>query len=79
MDLLRELKVDDKRRLLVLNKMDLVPPDGTDGARRLMDEVTVIDPLGKMVPVSARTGQGLDELKTEVDALLAGTARRSDG
>jgi len=79
MDLLRELKVDDKRRLLVLNKMDLVPPDGTDGARRLMDEVTVIDPLGKTVPVSARTGQGLDELKTEVDALLTGTARRSDG
>ena len=78
MDLLRDLKVDDKPRLLVLNKMDLVPSDGTDGARRLMDEATVIDPLGKMVPVSARTGQGLDELKTEVDAMLAGAARRSD-
>ena len=78
MDLLRDLKVDDKPRLLVLNKMDLVPPDGTDGARRLMDEATVIDPLGKMVPVSARTGQGLDELKIQVDAMLAGAARRSD-
>ncbi len=75
MELLRDLNVDDKPRLLVLNKTDLVPPDGTDGARRLMDEATVIDPLGMMVPVSARTGQGLDELKTEVDLMLAGAAR----
>ncbi len=79
MDLLRELKVDDKPRLLVLNKTDLVSLEGTDSGRRLMDEATVIDPLGKMVPVSARTGEGLDELKTEVDAMLAGASRRSDG
>ncbi len=54
-EVLEELEVEEKPRRLVLNKWDLVPPDHAAELRRLFPDA---------IPLSATTGQGLDELRT---------------
>jgi len=63
-DVLDELGAGDKPRLVALNKMDLVDPSATnaDGPARIG---------AGSVAISARTGYGLDALRTELASLLA--------
>lgn len=55
---LGEIEVDDKPRLLVLNKIDLLTADERA-------EVRIAHP--DAIAVSATTGEGLDELKLEIE------------
>jgi len=55
---LGEIEVDDKPRILVLNKIDLL----TDDERA---EVRIAHP--DAIPVSATTGEGLDQLKAAIE------------
>ena len=61
---LAEIDVDDKPRLLVLNKIDLL----TDEER---DEVRIAHP--DAIPVSAVTGEGLDSLKAAIEEMFEST------
>jgi GTP-binding protein HflX len=61
---LDELGAGDKPRLAAFNKVDLVEPVAVDGA-------AVAPTIGGNAFVSARTGYGLDVLRTEIAALLA--------
>jgi selenocysteine-specific elongation factor len=78
LDILHLLEVD--RGIVVLTKRDLVD---TEWLELMVEEVreriagtTLAD--APIVPVSARTGEGLDRLKAEIDALLEGTEPRND-
>jgi len=62
---LDELSAGDKPRLAVFNKADLVVPVAGDGS-------TPAPVVAGTVSVSARTGYGLDALRAELSALLAG-------
>ena len=73
-DLLDELGVADKPRVLVLNKIDLLPPDGSPAAGELL-EAAQVGGDARTAAVSALTGQGLGELRSAVDSLLAGQTR----
>lgn len=55
---LGEIEVDDKPRILVLNKIDLLSDDERA-------EVRIAHP--DAIPVSATTGEGLDELKVAIE------------
>ena len=78
-DLVEELGVANKPRVLVLNKIDLLPPEGSAGARKLLEDAQSDGQSGgrdaSAVAVSALTGQGLDALRSAVDSLLIGEAR----
>ena len=74
-DLLRQLSVDEKPRVLVLNKTDLIPPEGTDGGRELLDNASSADSLVETVAVSALGSQGLSGLKSVIEGKLVGETR----
>ena len=60
------------RTLEALNKIDLLDPDGRAA-------VTTRPAAGpRQIPVSARTGEGVDELLSEMDRLLSGGRRTLD-
>jgi GTP-binding protein HflX len=61
---LGEIGVDDKPRLLVLNKIDLLNPEECA-------EVRIAHP--DAIPVSAITGEGLDELKKATEEVFEST------
>ncbi|CAN5570690.1 GTPase HflX [soil metagenome] len=61
---LDELGAGDKPRIVVLNKADLLEPAALDGSG-------VAPVVGGAVLVSAKTGFGLDALRTEIAAVLA--------
>ncbi len=61
---LAEIKVDDKPRLLVLNKIDLLNKEERD-------EVRIAHP--DAIAVSAVTGEGLDELKKATEKVFEST------
>jgi GTPase len=61
---LRDLELDELPRLVVLNKIDLVPAETAEQLRQRFDGVTV----------SARTGEGLDRLIAAAEERL-GTGR----
>lgn len=61
---LAEIKVDDKPRLLVLNKIDLLNKEERD-------EVRIAHP--DAIAVSAVTGEGLDELKKSTEEVFEST------
>jgi GTP-binding protein HflX len=63
---LRDLGVADRPRLRVFNKMDLL---SAEKAHALLDSNKEEGP-GWSVFVSARTGQGLDELRAQIDATM---------
>jgi GTP-binding protein HflX len=64
-DVLKELEIEEKRTLLVLNKVDSL----TD--RRLVQGLLATYP--NAIPVSARTGAGLPELAAAVSEALSGS------
>jgi GTPase len=57
----------------VWNKIDLLPP--IDDAEGLLSTATPTGKVAGVVPVSARTGQGLDQLKLAIEAGLAEKSR----
>jgi GTP-binding protein HflX len=64
--ILRDLGVADRPRLRVFNKMDRLSPGEADA---LLASSTNGD-FARPVFVSARTGQGLDELRSRIDAAM---------
>ncbi|MEO6457861.1 MAG: selenocysteine-specific translation elongation factor [Chloroflexia bacterium] len=78
LDILHLLGVD--KGIVVLTKSDLVDADWLalmeEEVRDHLKGTTLHDAL--ILPVSARTGQGLDTLKVEIDNLLQGTQTRAD-
>ncbi len=78
LDILHLLGVD--RSIIVLTKRDLVDDEWLElmqeEVRERVAGTTLADAL--LVPVSARTGAGLDMLKTEIDRLLENTQQRAD-
>src|SRR5687768_11975605 len=78
LDILHLLGVD--KGIVVLTKSDLVDADWLalmeEEVREHLKGTTLQDAL--ILPVSARTGEGLDTLKAELDTLLQGTQTRAD-
>jgi GTP-binding protein EngB required for normal cell division len=75
-DLLRPLAAHGDVMVVVLNQADLLAPSALDAARRDLGRVLAADGLPKVpvLPVSARTGDGLDALRD----VLADRARRRE-
>ena len=69
-----------RRGLVVVTKVDLVEPDWLELVVAELAETLAPTSLRgvEILPVSAVTGQGLDELKRRLDDLLAGTPERED-
>ncbi|HKP51452.1 MAG TPA: selenocysteine-specific translation elongation factor [Chloroflexia bacterium] len=78
LDILHLLGVD--RGIVVLTKRDLVDSEWlelmVEEVRERIAGTTLAD--STIIPVSARTGDGLDNLKAEIDRLLQDTEPRSD-
>lgn len=70
-DLLRDLEVLDRPRIFVLNKVDMLPPEGSETYRDLINLGLYADGSGQTVSVSAVTGQGMDDLKATIGKALA--------
>jgi selenocysteine-specific elongation factor len=72
--------LDIRRGLALLTKVDLVEPDWLELVTAEVAETLARTSMrgAEILPVSAVTGQGLDELTTRLDALLAGTPERAD-
>jgi GTP-binding protein HflX len=66
-EVLKELDIEEKDTLLVINKIDAVPN------RVAIESVLRRYPRG--IPVSARTGEGIDRLKVAVSDALSATFR----
>lgn len=67
-EVLRDLHLQDKPVVLVLNKEDLLPqPEGADGGPASLEAV---EALGRGVLVSAVSHSGLDRLLREIEAAL---------
>ena len=64
--ILRELGVEDRPRLRVLNKMDRLAPEQSQAIRSSTARSSAS--CGPPVPVSALTGEGIDELLRRMDA-----------
>jgi len=60
---LRELGVEDRPRLHVLNKIDKLPPEEVEALKRANGRGSVF--------TSAATGEGLEELVGRIDAMMA--------
>ncbi|MCH7625921.1 MAG: GTPase HflX [Chloroflexi bacterium] len=67
--ILGELGLIDKPRILVLNKIDLLEPlEGADSQEPIQG---MASPNQRVVFTSAQTGEGMDRLLAEIDALLS--------
>lgn len=67
--ILGELGLMDKPRILVLNKIDLLEPlEGADSQESLQG---MASPNQRVVFTSAQTGEGMDRLLAEIDAMLS--------
>lgn len=75
LSLLNELEVADKPRILVMNKMDLVDAESSPEYRALVDQALNKTPDITIIPVSALSGRGLDDLRTAIEFNLASTVR----
>ena len=75
LSLLDELEVADKPRILVMNKMDLVDTESSPEYRALVDQALDKTPDLSLIPVSAISGRGLDDLRSAIEFNLASTAR----
>ena len=69
-----------RRGIAVLTKVDLVEPDWLELVRTEVSETLARTSLAgvEILPVSATTGQGLEELKARLDGLLERTPARED-
>src|SRR5262245_3333163 len=67
--------LDIRRGIAVLTKVDLVEPDWLELVRAEVSETLARTSLAgvEILPVSGTTGEGLDELKVRLDALLGQT------
>ena len=74
--LLDELEVADKPRILVMNKMDLVDAESSPEYRALVDQALGKTPDLTIIPVSALSGRGLDDLRSAIEFNLAASTRR---
>ncbi|HSR23184.1 MAG TPA: selenocysteine-specific translation elongation factor, partial [Candidatus Eisenbacteria bacterium] len=72
--------LDIRRGLALVTKVDLVEADWLELVTAELSETLARTSLreAQVLPVSAVTGQGLDELKLRLDALLAETPPRED-
>ena len=72
--------LDIRRGLALVTKVDLVEPDWLELVTAELSETLARTSLrdAHILPVSAVSGQGLDELKLRLDALLAETPPRED-
>lgn len=75
LDTLRRLGVVGIPMLVALNKVDLVEPSDVVRLRDLVGAMveSVYPALRAVIPVSARQGTGLDELRCSIATLLSGT------
>lgn len=69
---LREIRAEGTPQILVLNKLDLLPPNDADAAKaRVLAAAGLTDGgIQQSVTISARTGAGVPELISRIDALL---------
>ncbi len=74
-ELLDELAVADKPRILVMNKMDLVDSEASETHRRLIDHALNAVPGLAVIPISAAARRGLDELRAAVELQIASAPR----
>ena len=72
--------LDIRRGLALVTKVDLVEPDWLELVTAELSEALSKTSLkgAEILPVSAVTGQGLDQVKQQLDTLLAGTPARQD-
>lgn len=75
LSLLDELDVADKPRILVMNKMDLVDGESSPEYRALVDQALNRTPDLSIIPASALSGRGLDDLRSAIEFNLASTVR----
>ena len=75
LSLLDELEVADKPRILVMNKMDLVDAESSPEYRALVDQALHRTPDLTIIPVSAISGRGLDDLRSAIEFNLASAVR----
>ncbi|HLT17813.1 MAG TPA: GTPase, partial [Thermomicrobiales bacterium] len=68
-EILDDLKLDDRPVITALNKVDLLESDNG-----VQPALPVLDLPPDFVPISAMTGQGLDELLERIDETLSATA-----
>lgn len=68
-EILDELKLDDRQVITALNKIDLLASDGGSESAVQTDDLP-----NDFVPVSASTGEGLDVLLARLDETLSATA-----
>lgn len=71
LSLLDELEVAGKPRILVMNKMDLVDAESSPEYRALVDQALNGTPDLTIIPASALSGRGLDDLRTAIEFNLA--------
>ncbi len=76
LSLLDELDVAQKPRILVMNKMDLVDAESSPEYRALVDQALGKAPDLTIIPASAISGRGLDDLRAAIEYQLAATIRR---
>lgn len=74
-EILRELGLSDKPRILALNKIDLLEPP-RDGARDGVAENLTPEPQRRTVFLSALSGAGMDRLLSEIDVVLSEAAEQ---
>ncbi len=75
LSLLDELEVAGKPRILVMNKMDLVDAESSPEYRALVDQALDKTPDLSIIPVSALSGRGLDDLRSAIEFGLASAVR----
>ncbi len=75
LSLLDELEVADKPRILVMNKMDLVDAESSPEYRALVDQALNRTPDLAIIPASALSGRGLDDLRSAIEFNLASAVR----
>lgn len=73
-DVLTELGLEDKPRIVVLNKVDLLQSD--DDAESISAIQEMVTGRSRVVLASALEGTGLDRLASEIDDLLSEVAER---
>ena len=78
LQLLEELDVADRPRLLVLAKMDLVDSEPPEHHRRLIDKALQESASLAVIPVSAVAGRGLDDLKSAIASALSAAPQIGD-
>lgn len=69
-EILDDLELDDKPIITALNKVDLLASDNGHRSAELLDDLPP-----DYIPVSARTGEGIQELLETIDSAVSGTAR----